>query len=382
MEKILLIHTKYQNFGGEDQSIINEVELLKTKFNVKTLMNTNKITNIVNDLITIVFNRNFLFEKKLRKDLKEFNPDFIYVHNTWFKVSLGIFKILNEQNKPVVIKLHNFRYHCTENYLHKNHLGNKKICEACGIQKNSKKIFNKYFENSYIKSFFAIRYGKKYLNILKNSKVKIVLLTDFHKQFLIKKGINQNRITVIPNFISIKDTKNNTASNNYLVYAGRVSKEKGLFELLETFNKLEMNEVSLKIIGDGPLLSSLKKKYLNNSKFVFLGNTKNDEVLSIMSRSIGVVTATKLYEGQPTLLCEASSLGIPSIFPKTGGINEFFPKNYIYSYNQFDYKDLAEQLEKMINDTELKKIGIENQKFISNMLDKEEIVKMFKKVFI
>ena len=143
-----------------------------------------------------------------------------------------------------------------------------------------------------------------------------------------------------------------------------------------------MNEVSLKIIGDGPLLSSLKKKYLNNSKFVFLGNTKNDEVLSIMSRSIGVVTATKLYEGQPTLLCEASSLGIPSIFPKTGGINEFFPKNYIYSYNQFDYKDLAEQLEKMINDTELKKIGIENQKFISNMLDKEEIVKMFKKVFI
>lgn len=382
MEKILLIHTKYQNFGGEDQSIINEVELLKTKFNVKTLMNTNKITNIVNDLITIVFNRNFLFEKKLRKDLKEFNPDFIYVHNTWFKVSLGIFKILNEQNKPVVIKLHNFRYHCTENYLHKNHLGNKKICEACGIQKNSKKIFNKYFENSYIKSFFAIRYGKKYFNILKNSKVKIVLLTDFHKQFLIKKGINQNRITVIPNFISIKDTKNNTASNNYLVYAGRVSKEKGLFELLETFNKLEMNEVSLKIIGDGPLLSSLKKKYLNNSKFVFLGNTKNDEVLSIMSRSIGVVTATKLYEGQPTLLCEASSLGIPSIFPKTGGINEFFPKDYIYSYNQFDYKDLAEQLEKMINDTELKKIGIENQKFISNMLDKEEIVKMFKKVFI
>ena len=382
MEKILLIHTKYQNFGGEDQSIINEVELLKTKFNVKTLMNTNKITNIMNDLITIVFNRNFLFEKKLRKDLKEFNPDFIYVHNTWFKVSLGIFKILNEQNKPVVIKLHNFRYHCTENYLHKNHLGNKKICQACGIQKNSKKIFNKYFENSYIKSFFAIKYGKKYLNILKNSKVKIVLLTDFHKQFLIKKGINQNRITVIPNFISIKDTKNNTASNNYLVYAGRVSKEKGLFELLETFNKLEMNEVSLKIIGDGPLLSSLKKKYLNNSKFVFLGNTKNDEVLSIMSRSIGVVTATKLYEGQPTLLCEASSLGIPSIFPKTGGINEFFPKDYIYSYNQFDYKDLAEQLEKMINDTELKKIGNENQKFMSNMLDKEEIVKMFKKVFI
>ena len=32
-------------------------------------------------------------EKRLKTILSEFNPDIVYVHNTWFKASLGIFKI-------------------------------------------------------------------------------------------------------------------------------------------------------------------------------------------------------------------------------------------------------------------------------------------------
>ena len=63
--------------------------------------------------------------------------------------------------------------------------------------------------------------------------------------------------------------------------------------------------------------------------------------MQIISKSIAVVTATKLYEGQPTLLCEASGLGVPSIFPDTGGIFEFFPKNYPLSFKKFDHLDLV-----------------------------------------
>ena len=54
----------------------------------------------------------------------------------------------------------------------------------------------------------------------------------------------------------------------------------------------------------------------------------NKKVLNEIKDAKAIVTATKLLEGQPTLLCEASSLGIPSIFPRTGGISEFFPQSY------------------------------------------------------
>ena len=64
----------------------------------------------------------------------------------------------------------------------------------------------------------------------------------------------------------------------------------------------------------------------------FLGNMKNEEVLSLINRSKGVVTATKLLEGQPTLLCEASMLGVVSIYPKAGGISEFLRSLFISLY--------------------------------------------------
>ena len=36
MKKILVLHTKYQSFGGEDQSVENEIALLEKFYDVKT----------------------------------------------------------------------------------------------------------------------------------------------------------------------------------------------------------------------------------------------------------------------------------------------------------------------------------------------------------
>ena len=122
------------------------------------------------------------------------------------------------------------------------------------------------------------------------------------------------------------------------MYAGRISTEKGVEDLIESFLRSELNNFRLKILGDGPDLRRLNEKY-SDKRIIFYGQKSNDEVLEIIKNSKAVVTATRLYEGQPTLLCEASGFGVPSIFPLTGGINEFFPSNYILGFEQFDYSD-------------------------------------------
>ena len=77
-----------------------------------------------------------------------------------------------------------------------------------------------------------------------------------------------------------------------------------------------------------------------NKEIEIIGVLDNQKVLDIISKSSGVVITTKMFEGQPTLLCEASALGVPSIFPETGGISEFFPDNYPLAYEQLIMKSL------------------------------------------
>ena len=74
------------------------------------------------------------------------------------------------------------------------------------------------------------------------------------------------------------------------------------------------------------LRKKILKKVTPSEKIKFLGQMDNDKVVKYISNAKAVATATKLYEGQPRLLCEASSVGTISIYPSFGGMNEFFQK--------------------------------------------------------
>tara|TARA_Y100000389_G_scaffold43936_1_gene38674 strand:- start:23433 stop:24581 length:1149 start_codon:yes stop_codon:yes gene_type:complete len=378
VEKILIIHNKYQNIGGEDLAVKNEVELLRKHFIVDTLYFSNEINNTFLQGIWFILNQNLQSKKILRDKIQEFDPDIAYVHNTWFKASLGIFGVLKEKKIPTFIKLHNFRYFCTKSFHIKNHLINNKTCEACGLEKKSLKKFNKYFESSNLKSLLVLRYGKRYFKLLKNSNFKLLVLTNFHKEFLINLGFARNKIFKFSNYISFQYETKNNRKEDYIVYAGRVSKEKGVENLIDSFLISEVSFMTLKIVGEGPELTNLQNKY-KSTNIKFTGLQSNSDTLEIIKSAKAVVTATKLYEGQPNLLCEASILGVPSIFPSSGGIKEFFPKNYQLCFKQFDYEDLVQKLNFINNSFEMEKISKENRSYIINFLSKKKIINDFRK---
>ena len=379
--KILVLHNKYRNLGGEDIAVSNEIEFLKKYYDVKVLYFSNNKNISLSVLFSFFTNSNYRSNKILKENLESFKPDYVYIHNTWFKISLGIFRILNKWPVQVVLKLHNFRYDCTKSFKSYSHFKGEQFCRGCGLSSTDTGYLNKYFPSSLLKSFFVLIYGAKYFKILKNSNLKILVLTSFHKKYIQNLGVNNKKVFLHPNFINTQEIIKHQKSKklNYYIYAGRISKEKGVTELITSFSNAKLSNVTLKVVGTGPLLRSLKKSN-TNKEVEFLGPLNNEIVLNLIQNSRAVITATKLYEGQPTLLCEASSFGVPSVFPETGGISEFFPENYIYKFNQYDYKDLEKKLIDISHSSSSTLEGSKNKEFIMNMLSEEKLINNFREI--
>ena len=214
---------------------------------------------------------------------------------------------------------------------------------------------------------------------MKKNDIKILTITDFHKKFLTDLNIPQNKILKYNNPIKINQqiAKNYNSSSNYVVYAGRITESKGVEELLFTWQKFSnAHGLILKIVGEGDLKETFKNRF-NQDSIEFVGYLNNLEVKKLISKSRAVITATKMYEGQPRLLCEASSLGIPSIFPNFGGMNEFFPPKYELSFEQYNYEDLNKKLLLLEKKDLLEKCSKENFKYVSSYLGEEKLNDIF-----
>ena len=84
-----------------------------------------------------------------------------------------------------------------------------------------------------------------------------------------------------------------------------------------------------------------------------------------------------MYEGQPRLLCEASSLGVPSIYPSFGGMDDFFPEDYNLSFEQYNYSDLKKKIILLKDSNFVKNESMKAYNHIKKKLDREIIFTKF-----
>ena len=135
---------------------------------------------------------------------------------------------------------------------------------------------------------------------MKDFPIYIIALNQVHKNKLIDFGINQNKIEMIFNIINFQNYNSAKLKENIVVYAGRISEEKGVDEILKSWQKSELKNFELIVIGDGEDREILERQY-KSKDIMFLGHLEIEEVLKIISKAKAVVVATKLYEGQPRL---------------------------------------------------------------------------------
>lgn len=303
---------------------------------------------------------------KMLQAIDEFNPDIIHLNNFQRQLSESIIEAANEKNIPIVFTAHDVQAVCPAITMLDN---NKQICELCKNGKYLNCIKKRCVKNSMLKSILAAVEGKFYrAKKVYNKKIDwIVTPSEFYKQKMIEDGIEEKHITAIHNFIELDKYDLETQDDGYGLYIGRLSKEKGILNLIEAFSN--MKDRRLYIAGDGPerekLESIIEERNLKD-KITLLGYINQEEVKEYLRKARFVVVPSIWYENCPYSVMEALAIGKPVIGADIAGIPELINdkvNGLLYKYDSIS--DLKSKMEILYDNPKLAKQYGENAKKIA-----------------
>lgn len=321
----MMVHNKYQLSGGEDQVFQHESSLLEScGEEVLTYTVTNdEIKPTLKSKLSVGANAVWSYPeyKNFMVYLQANKPDVVHVHNFFPLISPSLYYACQRLNVPVVQTLHNYRMICPA----ATFLRNGDICEKCLSGSLLNSVRYACYRDSALQTIpVAAMIGvNKTLHTWKTKVNQYIALTEFAKQKFMESGIPEEKITVKPNFLSSVSEGRAQERGNYLLFVGRLSKEKGLDVLLPAWKKLEgFTDAKLIIIGNGPEKAKLKMEYGEKNNVIFTGKLSPSETMGYIKRARFLVVPSICYEGMPLTILEAYSAGTPVIVSNIGSLKE------------------------------------------------------------
>lgn len=322
--KILIIHNRYQYRGGEDTEAEQEIELLKKKHSVEVLcfQNQKGFKGAFQFFCSIW---NIYTVKKVKQKIHEFQPDLVHVHNWHFAVGPLVFRTINRLGIPVLHTVQNYRLLCPSALLlHKGELFTDSLSQVFPW----KAVRNRVYRSSVIQTFwlaFIVWFHKR---IGTWKKIDSYLcLTPFAVELFQQSnfGVPKEKFFVKPNFTIVTEVQQRLEKENYFLFIGRLSEEKGLKTLLDVFKELPFE---LKIAGDGPLKDTITQTTMQFDNITYLGNLTKNEVAAALSKAQALVFPSIWYEGMPLTILESYSHGTPIIASNLGAMTSMIINNH------------------------------------------------------
>lgn len=201
-DKYFIENISYENMGIKEK-IINGVKLI---YSVEA---KNKVKNIVNDC----------------------NPDIAHLHIFQHQLSPSILKEIKKNGTYIVNTVHDLKVICP-NY---RMLNNEEICEKCKDNKFINCFKSKCVKGSTVNSLLYTIEAYTH-RILKSYDYvdKFICPSKFFRDKFIEFGVPEDKVVYIPNFVDTSKIEPSYEFEDYFVYFGRLSDEKGIKTLIES----------------------------------------------------------------------------------------------------------------------------------------------------
>lgn len=327
--KILFIHNYYQQAGGEDKVVDEEMKLLHSKgHQVELFRRHNDEIHHMNALQKSMLSLNTIWSRssyiELKRYMQIFHPDIVHFHNFFPLISPSAYAACQSLGIPVVQTLHNYRLLCPAGtFMRDGH-----VCSLCLDHSMVNSVRYSCYRNSRLQTIpvTAMIAFNRLMGTWQRGVDAYIVLTEFSKQKFIQSGIQSDKLHVKPNFISTHFQSNSQSSNNRngILFVGRLSEEKGIHTLAKAWEEMfqEGNVQPLTIIGDGPEYEKLRKSLNHIPHVSLLGRQNSETVRYYMLRSKYVIVPSIIYEGFPMTIVEAYSTGTPVISSDIGSMAE------------------------------------------------------------
>lgn len=264
---------------------------------------------------------NFSAARRIKRIVSDLRPDIMHVHNTFPLLSPAIFSAAS--SVPRVLSLHNYRIFCPAAIP----MRDGKICVRCldnGCALPSMQFG--CYRGSRLATLplaLSVELHRK-IGTWRHHVDAFIALSPFQRDIMASAGLPERKVFVKPNFF----TGNRTClpqerRENFALFVGRLSHEKGIRLLIDTWFLLGGSAPELRIIGDGPLLGEIRELCAQRDKhrkISLLGARDANFVHDQMSRALWVNVPSIWFEGFPMVIAEAFAHGTPIVASDIGAL--------------------------------------------------------------
>lgn len=259
--------------------------------------------------------------RKIREVLDDFKPDVVHLNNFTYQLTPSIIVETRKWEKQtgykvkIIATAHDSQLVCPNHLMQNPKTG--EACTKCLGGKYGNCIKGKCIHGSTAKSIVgaAEAYYWKYRKIYR--KIDIMICpSQFMADTLSTDPILRERIQVLRNFVDRPNIETDKEKEDYVLYLGRFSFEKGIHTLINAID--ELPDIRFVFAGNGPLEEEVNKRdNIENRGFI-----TGEELYSTIARARFVILPSECYENCPFSVMESQMCGTPVLGSDRGGIPE------------------------------------------------------------
>lgn len=322
VRRILQVHTRYRQAGGEDAVVEAERRLLSAAgFEVSQILFDNgelgEGRSIAGDLRLA---RSTVWSRPARQRVADAldtsAAQVMHVHNTFAAASPSVYGAAVERGLPVVQTLHNYRLVCPSATAFRD----GRACTDCvGLALPWPGVLHACVRGSRRQSLVAATSAivHRARGTYTREVDRYIVLTEFQRRLLLEGGLPAENIGVVPNFLE-PDPGIGSQRRAGIIFVGRLSEEKGLRALVQA-SRLAPGLVS--VFGDGPLISDVEDA-ARDRVLAYRGPLQPSGILVEMRNAAALVLPSIWFEGLPMVVLEAFATATPVIASRIGSLAE------------------------------------------------------------